>query len=469
SAVIYEWRDRDKMGMVVDGQREYICSDTAIRQGLCDASERGQFLVQVPPAERSTKSPPILSLALDVHPNTPEIALYKVDQTGFYCVHLAPVPNTNGNVTTFDTWVEWRFPYGLLPAIDYPKLLFYGLFSIVYLAVGIWWGVQTFRFWGDILPVQHFLSGTIFYLTVEMAFNWGFWEAYNQKGSPCKFFEEVGARNGRTADFMSFFMLLIVCMGYSVVRPDLGGKMKLCIILACTHFFFGVIYTLGTMLLSPESAGWMMLFVIFPLSITMTLFYLWTLNSITATLALLDRKRQHVKALMYKRLYRLLVSSVVMVVVIFIINVFNFSDHTADDWAARNWKWRWFILDGMLNLVYFAVFMTIVVLWRPTDNNARYGLMQLSQDEEEAMDLDTQLHDDDDDDDDARPPSYSRRPREGHDAAIFDLGHDSEDEDDGHVRLKGVNGHSKDSKAQHSPGPSHVDDEDQGEQSAFLR
>lgn len=177
---------------------------------------------------------------------------------------------------------------------------------------------------------------------------------------------------------------------------------------------------------------------------------------------------------MYKRLYRLLVSSVVMVVVIFIINVLNFSDHNADDWAARNWKWRWFILDGMLNLVYFVVFMTIIVLWRPTDNNARYGLMQLSQDEEEAMDLDTQLHEDDDDDDDndERLPHYSRKPQTGQGGAVFDVGHVSEDEDDGHVQLMGVNSHSKDRKGKHASGPSHdngSDEETQGEQSAFLR
>lgn len=35
--------------------------------------------------------------------------------------------------------------------------------------------------------IKHFLSGAIFFLTVEMAFNWGFWEAYNQTGKPCKF------------------------------------------------------------------------------------------------------------------------------------------------------------------------------------------------------------------------------------------------------------------------------------------
>ncbi|KAG1242124.1 hypothetical protein G6F68_016347 [Rhizopus microsporus] len=106
--------------------------------------------------------------------------------------------------------------------------------------------------------------------------------------------------------------------------------MKYCIILACTHFGCGVIYTLGTMLLSPETAGFLILLVIFPLSITMTIFYVWTLNSITATIRDLELRKQHVKILMYKRLYRLLVFSVVAVVLIFILNMFAYSDSKND-------------------------------------------------------------------------------------------------------------------------------------------
>lgn len=53
--------------------------------------------------------------------NQTEMALYKVENTGYYCVALVPAGNDNG--TWFEAWVEWKFPYGELPAVDYPKLL----------------------------------------------------------------------------------------------------------------------------------------------------------------------------------------------------------------------------------------------------------------------------------------------------------------------------------------------------------
>jgi uncharacterized membrane protein len=53
----------------------------------------------------------------------------------------------------------------------------------------------------------------------------------------------------------SFFLLLIVCMGYGVVKPSLGRTMVWVRGLALVHFVFGIIYAIGSHLISPESAG----------------------------------------------------------------------------------------------------------------------------------------------------------------------------------------------------------------------
>lgn len=139
---------------------------------------------------------------------------------------------------------------------------------------------------------------------------------------------------------------------------------------------------------------------------------------------------------MYKRLYRLLIFSVCMVVVVFVLNILNFGSRMSPDWPAKNWKRRWFMLDGWLNILYFIVFLVIVILWRPTDNNARYGLEQLSQDEDEAMDLENNLRR-------AEGLGYDGMKGRGNgdgrmmddEAAIFELG-DEESDDEGGNRVK---------------------------------
>jgi hypothetical protein len=53
----------------------------------------------------------------------------------------------------------------------------------------------------------------------------------------------------------SFFLLLIVCMGYGVVKPSLGKTMTYVRYLAIAHFLFGLIYAITSLLVSPDTAG----------------------------------------------------------------------------------------------------------------------------------------------------------------------------------------------------------------------
>ena len=148
--------------------------------------------------------------------------------------------------------------------------------------------------------------------------------------------------------------------------------MTKCRVLAATHFLFGIIYASGTMLLDPDTSNPLVFLVIFPLALTMTIFYIWTLQSITITLQTLEIRKQNVKSLMYKRLYRLLVFSVTILGVFFVINMFNYLRREDPNWISTYWRWRWFLLDGWLNILYLIVFCVILIIWRPTKNNKRY-------------------------------------------------------------------------------------------------
>lgn len=53
----------------------------------------------------------------------------------------------------------------------------------------------------------------------------------------------------------SFFLLLIVCMGYGVVKPTLGKTMIHVRYLAGAHFVFGLIYSIASLTITPEHAG----------------------------------------------------------------------------------------------------------------------------------------------------------------------------------------------------------------------
>ena len=172
----------------------------------------------------------------------------------------------------------------------------------------------------------------------------------------------------------SFFLLLIVCMGYGVVKPSLGKTMWYVRALALTHFIFGVIYAVASLTITPDDAGPLVLLVILPLAATLTAFYVWTLNSLNLTMKDLLERKQSVKAKMYKKLWWCILGSIVVIFAFFFLNSFTFAGRSDPNFVPDHWKTRWFILDGWLNLVYLVDIAYVAYLWRPTANNRRFAM-----------------------------------------------------------------------------------------------
>jgi hypothetical protein len=120
--------------------------------------------------------------------------------------------------------------------------------------------VLGFKNKADIMPLQHYVSGTIGLLVVEMLAIYAYYSYLNSHGARglSQFLLVVGALCGTACgdsshdatvsvlnaarNSISFFLLCIVCMGYGVVRPTLGPQMLRVKILAIMHAVFGIVY-----------------------------------------------------------------------------------------------------------------------------------------------------------------------------------------------------------------------------------
>lgn len=77
---------------------------------------------------------------------------------------------------------------------------------------------------------------------------------------------------------------------------------------------------------------------------------------------------------MYKKLWWCILISIMVIFGFFFFNSFSFASASDPDYVPFHWKSRWFILDGWLNLVYFADVAWIAYVWRPTANNRRFAM-----------------------------------------------------------------------------------------------
>lgn len=290
----------------------------------------------------------------------------------------------------FKAAVVFQNAYGKLPATQIPKLVFFGFAALAYALVLALWMFAYIQNRSDILPVQNYITAICVFLVIEMIVIWGYYDYTNIHGdnTGSKVYLVILSIFNSFRNAFTFFLLLIVCLGYGVVKPSLGSLMWKCRALAGAHFFFAVAWTISSYIIPPDDSSPLILFVVLPLSLTMTGFYVWILSALTNTTRELEEKKQHVKAEMYKNLWRLLLASIVVIFGFFFINSMIFANESTLDFITKHWQTRWFLLDGWLNVVYFADFCLIAFIWRPTANNRRFAMSsQLAQDESEAQEF----------------------------------------------------------------------------------
>jgi hypothetical protein len=358
-------------------QREYLCNDNTINANLCNETHKGEFILQDDAEEKSKNY-----IRTDaIHLKQPSVINYPVAsanqqrlplKTGYYCVWTAPYTKD----VKYKAIVTFQNAYGELPAAQIAKLPFYGGITIAYAVIGIFWGFLYVQHRHDILAVQNYITAIIAFLVLEMLMTWGFYDFQNRHGNNvgAKVLMIIVAVLNAFRNSFSFFLLLIVCMGYGVVKPSLGKTMTIVRWLAVAHFVFGVIYAVASLTVRPDDAGPLVLLVILPLSATLTAFYIWTLNSLNLTMKDLMERKQHVKAGMYKKLWWCILTSIIVIFAFFFINSFTFAGASSPEFAPTHWQTRWFVLDGWLNLVYLADVCFIAYMWRPTANNRRFAM-----------------------------------------------------------------------------------------------
>ncbi|KAK2461568.1 hypothetical protein APHAL10511_006031 [Amanita phalloides] len=360
--VIYEWADAAYLGKVVNPEAEYlpqktfVCTSNALAAGHCTEAQLGQFIIDLPKGKsmddtsfwsarvtlanhtgaavidfrhHSAEQPPVSEetsvrrrslptlngffsrrQTVNVSPANPyhytKPIHYTVRKTGYYCVAVVPVtvqsvhprrdivyhPKYKGSVlfrNTFD---------GKLPATDYPKLNFYFTMFLIYIVLASLWGWLCYKHMHELLPIQHYLSGLMGLLVIEMVANWAYYRYLNVHGksTASTAFLIVVAILDAGRNSMSFFMLLVVSLGLSVVNESLGKTMLRCQLLAGAHFVFGILYAIGIVELELQStSGLVLLLFIIPLAFTLSGFLLWIMYALNATTAQLQARKQHYK------------------------------------------------------------------------------------------------------------------------------------------------------------------------------
>lgn len=385
AVVIFEYKDIDIIGAETsDGNKKYICDKSAIDLKYCNESSLGEFIISAD--KKGTNQSMILTFdanALGLHETK-----YMVKNTGYYCVATYP----KAGDATYKAEINFRNSFGNIAAAEFPKLTLYGALAIAY-AVSM--AYYAFNFWKhkhELLPLQKYFLGFFLFLTLETVFIWGLYDLTNRKGESDAgvkvYISFTSILSGIKISF-SFFLLLVISLGYGVVYPKLDRKLMMkCKIFTGVHMVFVVIYIVSNYLQSTETQSLWAGLPAIPVAITTAIFYALVLKALSKTTQLLHSQRQMIKLRMYKHLFRIIFLSLLVLIFGIIVSGFIFIGMSTTELIEQHWKSRFFFLDFWPSLVYFMIFNLIAFIWRPTDTSYMLAAsQQLPTDPENAADF----------------------------------------------------------------------------------
>ncbi|CCK68365.1 Ptm1p KNAG_0A07120 [Huiozyma naganishii CBS 8797] len=392
SVAIYDFQDYLHLGVQrPDGTPQYICDDYAIGAGLCEDADRGTFIVEktsYDPFDKENKTlvNPIMTFSQDsvgLHDTK-----YPISKTGFYCVTVF----TSSEDVDFNAVVNFRNSYGHLSGAEINKLPLYGLLAVGYVVAMC---LFLFAFWKhkhELLPLQKYVLAFYVFLTAETIFVWAYFDLKNEKGDVAGtkvYMVFLSLMTGGKIVF-SFFLLLIVALGYGIVYPKLNKTlMRRCQFYSAFSYVACCAFLIHSYLSDPEAPSPLIFISFAPFVVTMAGFYIMILRSMTKTVGYLKEQRQVVKLGMYKKLLMILYGAMVVLMIGLVITSIIFTSMNSIKMVEKNWRSRFFFTDFWPSLVYFCVFVVISFIWRPTDTSYMLAVsQQLPTDPENVADFD---------------------------------------------------------------------------------
>ncbi|KAH7445208.1 hypothetical protein KP509_02G112600 [Ceratopteris richardii] len=304
-----------------------------------------------------------------------------ISRTGMYNLYFIFCdPQLKGLVV--DGTTRWKNPSGYLPGRMAPLETFYGLMSLAYLMLGVAWISQYVRYWKDILALQNYLTIIIALGMFEVVLWFFEYANFNTTGKRPMGITFWAVTFGTFKKTLSRVLILVVSMGYGVVRPTLGGLTSKVILLGATYFLAAEVLDIfehvGTI---SDLSGRARLFLVLPVAILDAIFILWIFRALAKTVEKLQVRRMGAKLELYKNFTNALAISVIISVAWIGYELY----FKATDGFGEQWQHAW-IISSFWNILTFALLCVICVLWAPSQNSTRYAY---SEDGENFDDDDT--------------------------------------------------------------------------------
>ncbi|XP_031262186.1 transmembrane protein 87A [Pistacia vera] len=365
-ALVFEVEDREAIGgSAYGGQRAVCCTADLAKLGVCT---QGEIIHR--PSTNDPSWPQVFGVAFQVDEEVatlPSKSIH-ITKTGMYNLYFI-----HCDLNLKDLVVEgktiWKNPTGYLPGRMAPLMNFYGYMSLGFVILGLFWFSQYARFWREVLTLQNCITLVITLGMFEMALWYFEYAEFNETGVRPTGITVWAVTFGAVKRTVARLIILMVSMGYGVVRPTLGGLTSKVIMLGATFFLASeVLELVENVGAVSDLSGKARLFLVLPVAILDAFFILWIFTSLSATLNKLQARRMMVKLDIYRKFTNALAVTVIVSVGWICYELY----FKSKDVYNELWQNAW-IVPAFWQVLSFSLLCVICVLWAPSQNSMRYA------------------------------------------------------------------------------------------------
>ena len=223
-------------------------------------------------------------------------------KTGMYYLWFVSCDPELGPSLSVRGATTWKNPSGYLPGMVRFMLPFYGVLSLAYLALGAAWVVASAAKWRTLMPLQYCVA-LVVALGMAESSAWYFdYVNFNATGYRPYAATVFAVLLGSARKALSRSLVLVVAMGYGVVRPTLGGLTRDVVGLSLAYFVAASALDLEANLGKVDDlTSTARLVLVAPVAFLGATYILWIFTALSRTLAQTQARRQEVKFELYRR------------------------------------------------------------------------------------------------------------------------------------------------------------------------
>ncbi|KAL4620683.1 hypothetical protein ACB092_06G173100 [Castanea dentata] len=380
-AIIVRVKDRTKIGGSYLNSEAICCTPDLAKNGSCKV---GEVIIHQEPDKLD--GPIRIQTFFEGKNREAKMVLetIEINSTGMYYLYFMFCdPELVGTLISGRT--VWKNPDGYLPGKMTPLMTFFGLMSLAYIVLGLLWFIRFVRYWKNVIQLHYHITAVIGLGMCEIALWYFEYANFNSTGSRPMGITVWAVSFSAIKKTFSRLLLLVVSMGYGVVRPTLGNITSKILLLGVSYFAASealeLVEHLGNI---NDFSGKTRLFLVLPVALLDACFILWIFSSLSKTLEKLQIRRSVAKLELYRKFTNSLAISVLLSVAWIGYELY----FNASDPLSGLWRSAW-IIPAFWTCLAFILLVVICVLWDPSHNPTRYAYSEETGEdfEEEAISL----------------------------------------------------------------------------------